>query len=153
MERAEHAYRKTAAGSGLGLLIALYDTLANDLRRAAEAERAQDLVKRCREVNHALLIVGHLEQWVDRGAGGQLASQLKAFYAKFRKSMIEAQVKRSPEMLEAQMHEVLKLREAWQALDLRRAPAGPEILPPAAKPKYAEQNATEGERRRWSWSA
>jgi hypothetical protein len=39
------AYRKTAVegASGMGLLIALYDTLAGDLRRAAAAQRAMTL--------------------------------------------------------------------------------------------------------------
>jgi flagellin-specific chaperone FliS len=45
MSPTEMAYRKTAVGgaSGFGLLIALYDTLAGDLRRAADAERANDI--------------------------------------------------------------------------------------------------------------
>lgn len=156
MERAERAYRKTAAaagGSGLGMLIALYDTLAGDLRRAAEAERANDIVKRCREVNHALLVLAHLEQWVERGSDGPLARQLKAFYATLRKKLIEAQVKRSPEMLEDQMVEVLKIREALQTIDMRTVPAGPEILPPERTPKYAGLESIEEEYRHLSWSA
>ena len=86
MSPTELAYRKTALGgaSGFGLLIALYDTLAGDLRRAAEAERSNDLEERGRQVNHALLILAHLEEWIDRGPGGELAEQLRGFYRSLR---------------------------------------------------------------------
>jgi hypothetical protein len=51
MNRTDVTYRKTAAegASGFGLLIALYDTLAGDLRRAAEAERSNDIEQRCHD--------------------------------------------------------------------------------------------------------
>ena len=112
MTALENAYRKTALGgaSGFGLMIALYDTLAGDLRRAAEAERRNDLGERGRQVRHALLIVGHLEDWIDRGPGGVLAQQLKGVYASLRRRMIEAQAKRSPEMLEEEMARILEIR-------------------------------------------
>ena len=62
-------YRKAATegASGFGLLVGLFDTLAGDLRRAAEAQRARDIEKRCKEGNHALLVIGHLEDWVNHG--------------------------------------------------------------------------------------
>ena len=121
MSPTEMAYRKTAIGgaSGFGLLIALYDTLAGDLRRAAEAERSNNLGSRAREANHALLVVGYLEDWVNRGSGGELADYLTKFYRSLRRKMIQAQVKRSPEILEEQMAEVLKIREVWQQFELR----------------------------------
>ena len=121
MSPTEMAYRRTAIGgaSGFGLLVALYDTLAGDLRRAAEAERSNDLENRTKELNHALLVVAHLEDWVNRGSGGVLADQLTAFYRSLRRKMIEAQAKRSAAILVEQMSLVLKLREAWQGLELR----------------------------------
>ena len=149
-------YRKTAAegASGFGLLIALYDTLAGDLRRAAEAERDNDIAGRCREVNHALLVIGHLEEWIDRGgSGGQLADQLVVFYASLRRELLEAQVRRSAQLLELQMARVLELREMWQQFDVRRVPAGPEILPPAWKEQETASQPPNAERRRQSWSA
>jgi len=119
------AYRKTAVSgaSGFGLLIALYDTLAGDLRRAAEAERANDIEKRCREVNHALLVIAHLEDRIDRGPGGEMAQNMKAFYTLLRRKMIEAQAKRSATILEEQMKEVLDLRAIWQAMEQPRISA------------------------------
>ena len=102
-------------------MIALYDTLAGDLRRAAEAERRNDLEERARQVRHALLIVGHLEDWIDRGPGGELAEQLKGVYASLRRRMIEAQAKRSPEMLEEDMTRILEIRAIWQKVEHRSA--------------------------------
>lgn len=157
MDSAEFTYRRTAAstgGSGLGLLIALYDTLAGDLRRAADAQLSNDIEKRCREVNHALLVIAHLQEWVTRGTGGVLSEQLTAFYTSLRRKVMEAQAKRSAEILEDQMVEVLKLREAFQALDMRNAPPAPEIIPPDnRKQKYPGAEPTELERRNLSWTA
>lgn len=154
MNAMELAYRKTATegASGFGLLIALYDTLAGDLRRAADAERSNNIEQRCKEVNHALLVTAHLEDWVHRGGGGELAEQLLAFYASLRRLMIEAQAKRSAMMLEQQMTLVLSVRRTWHELEVRNSsrlesPAWAQVqpFPSSASPQY-ERNAL-------SWSA
>jgi flagellar biosynthetic protein FliS len=156
MSPTEMAYRKTAVGgaSGFGLLVALYDTLAGNLRRAADAERGDDLGKRTAELNHALLVVAYLEDYVNRGSGGKLADYLVAFYRSLRQKVIEAQVKRSAQILEQQMAQVLKIREFWQGLEIRRASSTQQEVeawansagyPGASTPMY-EQAAS-------SWSA
>jgi flagellar protein FliS len=148
------AYRKSAVGgaSGFGLLIALYDTLAGDLRRAADAERANDIERRCREVNHALLVVAHLEDGISRGSGGELAQQLKALYASLRRKMIEAQAMRSAEILEQQIAQVLNVRAVWQELELRSSSSTvetPSWVPASSYPGGSQQF----ERSASSWSA
>ncbi len=156
MTPTELYYRKTAAassGGGLGLLIALYDTLAGDLRRMIEAERGNDLVRRCREASHAVMVIGCLEDRVTRGSSGELADQLIAFYASLRRNLILAQANRSPEIIEEQMAQVLKLREAWQTVELRSQPSAPEVLPVATAQKFGNAAADEPERDRLSWSA
>lgn len=100
------------------MLIALYDTLAGDLRRAADAERSNDMEKRCAEVNHAFLVIAYLEDAVGQASGGELAHKLVCLYASLRHKLIEAQAKRSPEILEQQMNLVLGIRERWQAMEL-----------------------------------
>ncbi len=133
MNSTELTYRKTAVegASGFGLLIALYDTLSGDLLRAADAERRNDIEKRCQEVNHATLVIGYLEDWIERSGGGELAQQLSAFYSSLRRKMIEAQIKRSAESLEEQVALVLKIREIWSAMERQKtaqmeAPEGPQ---------------------------
>jgi flagellar secretion chaperone FliS len=120
MQSTELSYRKTAAegASGFGLLIALYDTLAGNLRRAADAERSNNLEKRCLEVNHALLVIGYMEDWIEQASAGELTQKLVGLYSSLRRKLIEAQVKRSPEILERQMERVLSIRESWQTMEL-----------------------------------
>jgi flagellar protein FliS len=155
MNATEQIYRKTAAegASGFGLLIALYDTLAGDLRRAAEAERNNNLEKRAAEVKHALLVIGYLEDWIDHGSGGELAHKLVAFYRTMRKKMLEAQVRRVPEIFEEQMALVLAIRGTWQDLELRAASALEGPPPPGTQAYPGAGEPTQGERSVSSWSA
>jgi flagellar protein FliS len=150
----EAAYRKTGVGtSGLSLLIALYDTLAGDLRRAAAAERNNDIGQRCKEVNHALLVIGYLEHWLAQGTGGELADQLAGLYASMRRKLIEAQGQRSARILEEQMALVLQVREGWQAIELKAMQTAPEIIPPVKAHRSPGASPMQAERRRLSWSA
>ena len=153
MNRTDLAYRRTAAeaASGLGLLISLFDTLAGDLRRATLAQRDGDIEQRCREVRHALLVIGHLENWVDQGTGGVLAQELTSFYSSLRRKLIEAEAGNSSEVLERQMFRVLELREHWQQVELRTEPSGPEILRPVIQmPSRYPALQIQGLRGNWS---
>lgn len=153
MNQTSFAYRKTALEglSGLPLLMAFYDTLAGNLRRAAAAQRKGNLEERARELKHAALVVGALENWIDVNSG-DLARQLVAFYSRLRRVMLEAQAKQSAEMLEAQMNEVLKIREVWQRVDPRSTTTGPEILPPERTERYGAA-FMQVEHSQLSWSA
>src|SRR5579863_864896 len=132
MTRIDLAYRKTAVegANGFGLLIALFDTLAGNLKRAAEAERAGDLGKRTQEANHALLVIGCLEDWVLRGPGGELSNKLSRFYRNLRCSIVQAQARRSAADLEKQATIVLEIRQAWQQTDLRQGSPESDIFSP-----------------------
>jgi flagellar protein FliS len=152
MNPTELAYRKTAVEgtSGFGLLIALYDTLAGNLSRAAEAQRKNDIEKRCQEISHALLVIAHLEDWVDREGGGELAQKLVRFYAGLRANLVGAQAKQSAEMLEQQMNVILAIRGTWQDLEAR-ACSVLDAPSPAHTPRFA--GASQQERSVFSWSA
>jgi flagellar protein FliS len=154
MNPTELAYRKTAVEgtSGFGLLIALYDTLAGNLKRAADAQRKNDIEKRCKEINHALLVLAHLEDWLDREGGGELTLKLIRFYAGLRSKMIDAQAKQSAEMLEQQMNVVLAIRGTWQDLEAR-ASSILEASTPLQPPPFAAAAAVHQERSALSWSA
>lgn len=60
MHQTDLAYRQSAAvgASGFGILLALYDTLVGNLRRAAAAQRAGALDLRAKELKHAFVVVG-----------------------------------------------------------------------------------------------
>jgi flagellar protein FliS len=128
----ELSYRKSAieGASAIGLIIALFDTLAGDLRRAAAAIRKSDIEKRCKELDHASLVLGQLASWVDMEKGGESAQTLAQFYANLRATMMEAAVTQSASLLETQIDTILQVRSAWQRLD--NAPQPPPGAAPGA---------------------
>jgi flagellar protein FliS len=91
--------------------------LAGDLRRAADALRKNDIETRCRELNHAALVIGRLDSWVDLENGGKSAQTLSRFYAYLRAKMMEAALHKSVKILETQIDMILHVRSAWQLLD------------------------------------
>lgn len=127
MTRTDMVYRKTAieGASGFGLLIALYDTLAGNLRRAAEAQRSNNIEQRCLEIKHAFVVIGYLENSLQNSPGGALTQQLSSFYSSLRRSLMVAQVEQSAETLEREMASVLKVREYWQQVEVQGAAPQP----------------------------
>src|ERR1700761_9379615 len=124
LSKTELSYRKSAieGASSIGLIIALFDTLAGDLRRAAAAIRKSDIEKRCKELDHASLVLGQLESWVDRDKGGDSARTLAQFYAHLRATMMDASATQQAPLLDTQIDTILQVRSAWQKLD--NAPQG-----------------------------
>ena len=125
LTQTELSYRKSAieGASSIGLIIALFDTLAGDLRRAAAAIRKSEIEKRCKELDHAGLVLGQLASWVDMDKGGESAQTLAQFYANLRATMMEASVTQSATLLETQIDTILQVRSAWHKLD--NVPQGP----------------------------
>ncbi|MGA2049066.1 MAG: flagellar export chaperone FliS [Terracidiphilus sp.] len=152
------SYRKSAieGASPIGLMIALFDTLVGDFRRASTALRKNDIETRCRELNHATLVLGQLENWLDMKNGDESAATLGRFYAYLRAKMMQAAVTQSATLLEAQIDMILHVRSAWQQLD-NAAPTPPEgqIETSAPQPRMSYPSAQEPdfERVRFSQSA
>ncbi|MGD0941539.1 MAG: flagellar export chaperone FliS [Terracidiphilus sp.] len=154
----ELSYRKSAieGASTIGLMIALFDTLAGDLRRAAVALHNNDIQTRCNELNHATLVLAQLESWLDLKNGGESAQTLSRFYAYLRAKMIEASISKSAKVLEAQIDMILHVRSAWQQLDTSPAPVSEsagEVPVQKRDVGYATMFGTEPERVRFSGSA
>jgi flagellar protein FliS len=122
------AYRKSsiAGASPIGLILVLFDTLAGDLRRASIAISQNDIETRCKELNHATLVISRLESWIDLKSGGESAQNLFNFYAYVRAKMMEAAATKSATVLNAQIEMILQVRSAWQQLDAS-TPLSPEI--------------------------
>lgn len=116
--------------SPIGLMVVLFDTLAGDLRRAATALTQHDIETRCKEFNHAMLVLGQLESWVDLEKGGESARNLVGFYAYLRAKMMEAAAAQSHKPLEAPIEMILQVRTAWHQIDVapettEKSPAAP----------------------------
>jgi flagellar secretion chaperone FliS len=134
LSQTELSYRKSAieGASSIGLIIALFDTLAGDLRRAAAAIRKNDIDRRCKELDHASLVLGQLESWVDMDKGGESSQTLSRFYAYLRATMMQASVTQSAALLDTQIDTILQVRSAWQKLDTVPQ-AHPETSPHAGQ--------------------
>jgi flagellar protein FliS len=154
------SYRRSAieGASPIGLIIVLFDTLAGDFRRAAVALRSNDIEARCKELNHAALVLGQLENWVDPERGGEWAQTLLGFYAYLRRMMVEAAVKKSESLLDTQIEMILHVRAAWQMLDIA-SPSSPSLasldrrVPTRPTSSYSDSADTETDRLRFSQSA
>jgi flagellar protein FliS len=139
LSQTQLSYRKSAieGASSIGLIIVLFDTLAGDLRRAAAAIRKNDIENRCKELNHAALVLGQLESWIDINNGGESAQMLSRFYAYLRARIMEAAITKSATLLETQIDMILQVRSAWQKLD-----SGPGGSPAIPSETVAEQATT-----------
>lgn len=158
LSRTELSYRKTAieGASPIGLMIALFDTLAGDLRRAAVALRKNDIEARCKELNHAALVLGQLESWLDLTNGGESAVTLSRFYGHLRVKMMEASVSKSAAVLDAQIDTILHVRSVWQQLDAVPAQAQERHVAASASQtgaSYASMSCEMSERIPFSLSA
>lgn len=120
MSTTEMSYKLSAiqGASSIGLMVVLFDTLAGDLRRAGAALNQGDIETRCKELNHATLVLGQLDSWVDLEKGGESARNLAGFYAYLRAKMMEAAVSKSAKPLEVPIEMILKVRTAWHQLDI-----------------------------------
>ena len=120
MSTTEMSYTLSAieGASPIGLMVVLFDTLAGDLRRAVAALNKNDIETRCKELNHALLVIGQLDSWVDLDKGGESARNLTGFYAYLRAKMMEAEVCKSAKRLEVPIQMILQVSAAWQKLDV-----------------------------------
>jgi flagellar secretion chaperone FliS len=123
-------YRENAVrgASAVGLVIMLYDTAVDDLRRAIAAIHAADVETRTNEIKHALLVVQQLQGTLQMDAG-ESAATLDRFYSLIRAKMLEAQLKQSAAILEELIGLFLSVREAWQQVDTPKAPASAPAIP------------------------
>jgi flagellar protein FliS len=120
MSTTEMSYKLSAieGASSIGLMVVLFDTLVGDFRRAVAALNDNNIEARCKEFNHAALVIGQLDSWVDLDKGGESARNLAGFYAYLRAKMIEAAASKSAKPLEAPIEMILQVRTAWHKLDV-----------------------------------
>lgn len=130
------AYREAASlgASPVGVVVLLYDRLAQDMHSAIAAMNTNDVEERSAHVNHALLILQQLQGRLDFGGGGSAARQLDTFYSHVRGKLLEAQIRQSPEMMLAQARAIAQVRESWAEVEASVPPsstAAPSSAPDA----------------------
>lgn len=108
--------------SPVRLVILLYGQAIEDLRRALAAHARTDIEGRTREINHALLVIAHLQGTLDKKQGGRVAADLDRFYNLLRGALVEAQRLQSAAALEQHISHLMLLRDAWGEVEQVTAP-------------------------------
>lgn len=151
MPTSETLYRQMA-GEGatyIGLLLVVYDTLAEDLRRAGQAVERGEITPRCDASNHALLLLGHLESWTVSLEDATLAASLLQFYGYLRAQTLRLQTATDAAEFYTLARLVGETRACWQQ---RESQLTPPALPHAAPvaPQSWDQEDNGGVRHSWS---
>ena len=128
------AYREAASlgASPVGVVVLLYDRLAQDIHAAMAAMKSTDVEARALSINHALLILQQLQGGLDFTAGGTAAHQLDAFYSHIRGKLLEAQMRQSPDLLLAQAQAIAQVRESWAEVERNQAQVATAVPPGAS---------------------
>jgi flagellar secretion chaperone FliS len=144
---AQLSYREAAVqgASPVRLVILLYEQAVEDLRRALATLQQHDIEGRTRHINHALLVLGHLQATLDKQQGGSVALDLERFYAQLRVGLMEAQGRQSAALLEDQISHLMQVLGAWCEVERRHAVAastgGATEAQPERNPGSSEWNA------------
>jgi flagellar protein FliS len=149
---AQLSYREAAVegASPLRLVVLLYEQAFEDLRRALDSHGRGDIEGRTRHINHAILVIGHLQASLDKEQGGRVALNLERFYDQIRSGLVQAQFNQSAPALEQQISHLMQVHEAW--CEVERVSAAPVS---ASEPARAPQEQEEEQERRSSaeWNA
>jgi flagellar secretion chaperone FliS len=122
----------------LQLVILLYEQCLEDLRRAIVALKRNDVETRTREINHAILVIGHLQASLDKDQGGPVAFHLERFYTQVRSGLVDAQIHQSVPALEQQISCLMQVYEAWCEAERSSAAPATQKTEPAQSPAENE---------------
>ncbi len=107
------------------LVIVLYDSAIEDMRRALAAMGASDIETRAAKVSHALMVLQQLQGTLDFEQGGSSAKQFEQFYNMVRAKLLESQLRGSSDLMQQQIRYMSEVRDCWmQAKRLLQPKAG-----------------------------
>ena len=89
----------------------LYDQLIQDVSRADDALAHHHSERCATEISHALAVTGYLQAIQRRGGRRDVASKLGGFYIMLREKLMEAQVRRSRQILSELQQQLRERRE------------------------------------------
>ena len=132
MVDARQIYQDSAVrgATPLELVILLYDSAIEDMRRALTAMQKSDIETRANNISHALIVLQQLQGTLDFEHGGSAARQFEQFYNLVRAKLLEAQIRGSGELLRGQIRYMSEVRDCWmhakRMLEPRPDPATPQ---------------------------
>ena len=121
---AAYQHAEVQGATPLGQVVALYDTILRDFRRAADAIERGNVEARVFELNHALTVIGHLEGVLNFERGASAAETLQQFYRLTRGMVLEANTRASREAIEPLIETFTSMRNAWSQAEKNLTPAG-----------------------------
>jgi flagellar protein FliS len=137
-------YQESAArgATPIELVILLYDSAIDDMRRALTAMQQSEIEKRSAQIAHALIVLQQLQGTLDFERGGSAARQFEQFYNLVRAKLLEAQIRGSSELMRQQIACMSEVRDSWaQARQLLQPATGAPAVP-AAMPAELEGGST-----------
>jgi flagellar protein FliS len=138
------SYQHAAArgASALGQIVALYDTILRDFGRALAALKCGDVEKRVFELNHAIIVIGHLQGALDHERGGEAAKQFERLYKVTLGMIVNANIRATSESLEELIEMYGGLRQAWSQAEQQSATPPVQSPVPLHRGIPAEAHAT-----------
>jgi flagellar protein FliS len=121
----------------LELVVLLYDSAIENMRRALTAMKKSDIEARANEIGHALMVLQQLQGTLDFERGGSAAKQFEQFYNLVRAKLLEAQMRGSAELMQQQIRYMSEVRDCWMQAKRMLEPR-PGAVTPAASSSTAE---------------
>jgi flagellar biosynthetic protein FliS len=123
----QQQYREATVqgASPVALVVRLYEQLIEDLRQVAMAIEQNDIARRTTRINHAILVVGHLQSPLDFANGGKVAKDLNHFYDVLRQNLVQVQFFPSQRGVAQLITDLLAVREAWIKVEQAESPGPP----------------------------
>jgi flagellar secretion chaperone FliS len=125
MTNARTAYRENnvRGATPVQLVVLLYEQMIQDLTQAGQAIEQNDIKLRTERINHAILVIGHLQSPLDFDQGGKVAKDLEHFYNVLRQNLVQVQFFPSKAGIQQLITDVLAVREAWIEVERAESPS------------------------------
>ena len=98
------------------LVVMLYDGIRRFLYQAAVAMREGNIEATNHRLQRAEAIIDELNSTLDMSAGGEVASNLRLLYVFSKRHLMQARLKRSPEMIEEAAKLLDTVGDAWRQI-------------------------------------
>jgi flagellar secretion chaperone FliS len=111
-------YRQTTVGtqSSGRLVVMLYDGAIKFLRLAIRELEAGDFAAKGQYINRAQDIINELNMVLNMETGGEISANLRSLYVFMNRHLRQANVKRSPEMIEEVIKLLEEMNQSWKAI-------------------------------------
>jgi flagellar protein FliS len=126
------SYQEAALGGAtpVELVVVLYDTAIEDMRRALLARQQNEIEGCVRHVGHALIVLQQLQGTLDFDRGGDAARQFEKFYNLVRAKLLEAQIRNSADLIGEQLRYFSEVRDCWMHAKRALEPATNSAVSP-----------------------